>query len=90
MRTAPVELLTQAEMFVDTGAAMTAVLPRSETARTPTYLREDIQTSGDSGTTFRQGRMMCSERGNYQGAKWGPCWYLEAAGRGTRHMNSMN
>jgi hypothetical protein len=46
IRTAPVELLTQAEIFVDTGAAMAAVPTRSETARTPKYLSEDIETSG--------------------------------------------
>jgi hypothetical protein len=45
IRTAPVELLTQAEIFVDTGAAMAAVLAISDAARIPKYLSEDIETS---------------------------------------------
>jgi hypothetical protein len=48
MRTAPVDELTQAEIIVDTGAAMAAVPARSETARTPRHLRDDIETSGES------------------------------------------
>jgi hypothetical protein len=46
IRTAPVDELTQAEIFIDTGAAMAAVPTRSEAARTPEYLREDIEPPG--------------------------------------------
>jgi hypothetical protein len=49
IRTAPVELLTQAKIFDDTGPAMAAVLARSVTARTPTYLSEDIESSRYGG-----------------------------------------
>jgi hypothetical protein len=45
IRTAPVELLTQAEIFVDAGAARTGATASSEAARTPRHLREDIETS---------------------------------------------
>jgi hypothetical protein len=47
MRTAPVELLTQAEIFVDTGAAIAEVPARSAETRTPKCLREDMETSGE-------------------------------------------
>jgi hypothetical protein len=42
MRTAPVELLTQAETFVDTGAAMAAVPTRRENTQIARALRADI------------------------------------------------
>jgi hypothetical protein len=42
-----VEVLTQAEIFDDIGAAMAAELARSVTVRTPKYLSEDIETSRD-------------------------------------------
>jgi hypothetical protein len=45
IRTAPVELLMQAEIFVDAGAARTGATARSEAARMPRHLREDIETS---------------------------------------------
>jgi hypothetical protein len=59
IRTAPVELLTQAEIFDDTGPAMAGVLARSKKARMPTGLSEDIESSSYDGKTFRQGRIMC-------------------------------
>jgi hypothetical protein len=40
-----VELLTQAEIFVETGAARTGATARSKAAETPRHLREDIETS---------------------------------------------
>jgi beta-glucosidase len=46
MRTAPVELLTQAEIFVDTGAAIAAVPTRNEDTSTASDLQVDIGTSG--------------------------------------------
>jgi hypothetical protein len=46
MRTAPVELLTQAETFVETGAAMAAAPTRNEDTSTASDLRADIETSG--------------------------------------------
>jgi hypothetical protein len=45
MRTAPVVDLTQAETFVDAGAANAAVAARSAETRTPKCLREDMKTS---------------------------------------------
>jgi hypothetical protein len=47
IRTAPVELLTQARTFDNTGPAMAVVLARSDAAIIPKYLSEDIETSGD-------------------------------------------
>jgi hypothetical protein len=47
MRTAPVVELTQAETFVDTGAAMAAVPTRNEDTSTTSDLRADIETSGE-------------------------------------------
>jgi hypothetical protein len=68
MRTVPFQLLTQAAIEVGAGAAMAAVPTRNEAARTPKYLSEDIETSRDSGKTFRQGRMVYRKRGYCQGA----------------------
>jgi hypothetical protein len=45
MRTAPVVELTQAEIFVDTGAAMAAVPTRSEEMSNARRLREDKEAS---------------------------------------------
>jgi hypothetical protein len=45
MRTAPVEVLMQAETIEDAGAARADVLARTDTARIPRHLRENIETS---------------------------------------------
>jgi hypothetical protein len=45
MRTAPVVEFTQAETFVDTGAAMATVPTRNEDTSTTSDLRADIETS---------------------------------------------
>jgi hypothetical protein len=45
MRTAPVELLTQAEIVVETGAAIAALPAISAVARTLRYFRVDILIS---------------------------------------------
>jgi hypothetical protein len=45
MRTAPVVELTQAETFVDTGAAIAADATKSKQERTPRRLREYMDTS---------------------------------------------
>jgi hypothetical protein len=45
MRTAPVDVLTHAEIFVETGPAMAAVPARNTETRTPKCLREEIETS---------------------------------------------
>jgi hypothetical protein len=48
MRTAPVAVVTQAEIELDRGAAMAAVPARSEDTSIVSDLREDIHTSGES------------------------------------------
>jgi hypothetical protein len=45
MRTAPVVVLTQAEMFVDTGAAIAAAATKSKQEKTPRRLRENMNTT---------------------------------------------
>jgi len=45
MRTAPVDVLTQAEIVVETGAAIAAVLESIEKPSTPKYLSADIVAS---------------------------------------------
>jgi hypothetical protein len=45
MRTAPVDVLTQAETFEDTGAAMAADATESKQEKTPRRLREYMDTS---------------------------------------------
>jgi hypothetical protein len=45
MRTAPVDELTQAETFEDTGAATAAVAKESKQEKTPRRLRENMDTS---------------------------------------------
>jgi hypothetical protein len=45
MRIAPLDVLTQAEIVVETGAAMAAVLASSERPSTPRTLAEDIESS---------------------------------------------
>jgi hypothetical protein len=49
MRTAPVEVLTQAAIMVDTGAATAAGPATSRKPIAPTYLREDIDSSAEGG-----------------------------------------
>jgi hypothetical protein len=46
MRTAPVDVLTQALTIVDTGAAKAAVPAKSNTANNPRNFRDGIDTSG--------------------------------------------
>jgi hypothetical protein len=48
MRTAPVELFTQASMLVDAGAAIAADPINRETAKTPTVLRSNMKNSKES------------------------------------------
>jgi hypothetical protein len=45
MRTAPVVVLTQAEIVVEMGAAIAAVLASRLRPNTPRYLAENIETS---------------------------------------------
>ena len=55
MRTAPVELLTQAETTVAVGAAMADATSRRAAASAAADLREDMETSGNKGE-FLMGR----------------------------------
>jgi hypothetical protein len=48
MRTAPVVELTQAEIFVEAGAAMAAAPARNEYISTASDLRVNIETSGEN------------------------------------------
>jgi hypothetical protein len=45
MRTAPVDVLTQAEIVVETGAAITAAHESTEKPSTPKNLSADIEAS---------------------------------------------
>jgi hypothetical protein len=57
MRTAPVVVLTQAEIMVETGAAIAAVLANKLKPNTPRYLAENIETSGGAAV-MRSGCVM--------------------------------
>jgi hypothetical protein len=56
IRVAPVEVLIQAEIVFDRGAASAAVPARRAQASAPTDLRVDIETSGKAGCIMKRGR----------------------------------
>jgi hypothetical protein len=78
IRTAPVVELMQAEMLVETGAAMTAALAKSEAARTPTFLSKDIETSG-LGCCTAMGEVGIAPV-KVDGANFSPARWPESAG----------